>query len=92
MEKRLLDILCCPITRVAMRPAARAEIESINRAIGAGTVLNAGAAPVTRVLRAALITVDGSRIYPVVDDIPVLLADQAISTSQDSDFPNASVG
>jgi len=89
MEKRLLDILCCPTTRLAMRPAARAEIESINRAIEVGTVLNAGAALVTSPLRAALITVDGRRIYPIIDDIPVLLADQAISTSQASDFPSA---
>lgn len=92
MEKRLLDILCCPTTRGSMRPASRAELESINRAIDSGSVLNAGASPVTVALRAALITVDGRHIYPIVDGIPVLLADQSIITSQASDFPDATHG
>jgi uncharacterized protein YbaR (Trm112 family) len=38
-------------------------------------------------LAAGLITVDGKRVYRIEDDIPVMLADEAIMVSQLDGFP-----
>ena len=36
MDKRLLDILCCPVSKTPVRQLARGELEAINTAIAAG--------------------------------------------------------
>jgi uncharacterized protein YbaR (Trm112 family) len=87
MEKRLLDILCCPVTKVPVRTLARNELDALNRAIAAGDVQSTSAAPVSAELQAGLITTDGKLIYRIEDDIPVMLADEAIATTQFSAFP-----
>lgn len=46
MDKRLLDILCCPKTRIGLRLAARDEIDIANQAILRGVVTSAAGAPV----------------------------------------------
>jgi uncharacterized protein YbaR (Trm112 family) len=87
MDKRLLDILCCPQTKVPLRLLGEAERVALNHAIAAGQVVNGGGAAVAAALAAGLITSDGRTIYRVEDDIPVMLADEAIAVSQVSDFP-----
>jgi len=87
MEKRLLDILCCPATKVPLRALARNELDALNRAIAAGAVQNTAAAAVSSELQAGLITTDGKLIYRIEDDIPVMLADEAIATTQFPAFP-----
>ena len=42
--------------------------------------------PVSETLREALITEDSKVIYPVVDNIPVLLEEKGIGTTQFTDF------
>ena len=86
MDKRLLDILCCPVTRLPVRAANRGELDALNRAIGAGGLSNAGGIGVGETLSAALVTSDRTRIYPVVDDIPVLLGDEAILVERIAGF------
>ena len=87
MDKRLLDILCCPATKVPVRPLARNELDALNRAIAAGGVLTAASAPVSAALQAGLITSDGKLVYRVEDEIPVMLANEAIGTAQLAAFP-----
>ena len=87
MDKRLLDILCCPVTKAPLRFLADAELASVNRAIAAGTARNGAGMPPARELPAGLITRDSGTIYPIEDDIPVMLAEEAIATSQLADFP-----
>lgn len=87
MDKRLLDILCCPATKVPLRPLSRAELDVVNRAIGANSVRSAAAVAIAAPLQAGLITLDGKLIYRIEDDIPVMLADEAIGTSQIEGFP-----
>jgi len=89
MDKRLLDILCCPATKVPVRPLARHELEALNRSIGTGKVQTIAQAGVAEPLRAGLITTDGKLVYRVEDDIPVMLAEEAIRTSQIDGFPAA---
>ena len=87
MDKRLLDILCCPVTKVPVRPLARNELDALNKAIAMGEVQTTAAIAVPSALQAGLITSDGKLIYRVEDDIPVMLADEAIGTTQLSAFP-----
>ena len=86
VDGKLLEILCCPVSKVPLARLGRARLEKLNRAIQAGSVDYVGGERVTAPLADALITEDGKVIYPVVDDIPVLLADQGIGTTQLQDF------
>jgi len=87
MDKRLLDILCCPATKAPVRPLARHELELLNRSIGAGKVQTIAQASVSIPLQAGLITTDGKLVYRIEDDIPVMLAEEAIRTAQIEGFP-----
>jgi uncharacterized protein YbaR (Trm112 family) len=82
MDKRLLDILCCPVTKSPLRPLSRAQLDVLNRAIDSGSVRTINNLAVSVPLQAGLITVDGKVIYRIEDDIPVMLADESIGTTQ----------
>lgn len=87
MDKRLLDILCCPVDKRPLKPIGREQLRAVNAAIAAGGVLKVGGEPQSQPLAEALIREDGHVIYPVDDGIPVLLAEEAIGTTQFNDFP-----
>ncbi len=87
MDKRLLELLCCPVDKRPLAPIGREQLRALNAAIGRGGVLTVGGEPVTRPLSDALIREDGKVIYAIADDIPILLADEAIGTTQLNDFP-----
>ncbi len=87
MDKRLLDILCCPVSKTAVRPASRAELDAANRAIGAGGLQTVGGAAITQRIDEALITVDGKVLYRVEDGIPVMLPEEGIGTVQLTELP-----
>lgn len=86
MDKRLLDILCCPVSKTPVRPASRAELDAANRAIDAGQLQTVGGSAVTSRIDEALITVDGKVIYRVEDGIPVMLPEEGIGTLQLNDL------
>ncbi|MGA9423217.1 MAG: Trm112 family protein [Rhodanobacteraceae bacterium] len=88
MDKRLLEILCCPMTRVAVRSLTRGELEALNRAIAAGTVSNGAGRKLDRAIDAGLVTRDGKTVYRIEDDIPVMLADESIASDQVDGFPD----
>jgi uncharacterized protein YbaR (Trm112 family) len=87
MDKRLLDLLVCPVSKAPLRPLTMGELAVLNRAISAGEVATVTGAAVAAPLVAGLITRDGRVIYPVVDDIPVMLSEASIGTLQLSGFP-----
>ncbi len=86
IDSRLLDILCCPTSRVALRMLDSSALEKVNQAIGAGAVKRIDGQIQSEPLQEALITVDGQRIYRIDDGIPVMLADEAIAGAQVEDL------
>tara|TARA_R110002020_G_scaffold27170_48_gene87636 strand:- start:815 stop:1081 length:267 start_codon:yes stop_codon:yes gene_type:complete len=87
MDRKLLDILCCPTSKQPLALLGGAELEAINRAIAAGGVTRADGSPQSEVLAEGLVTRDRRTAYRVDDGIPVLLADEALATDQVDGFP-----
>ena len=87
MDKRLLDILCCPVSKTPVALLAKPQLDALNDAIRAGGVLTVGGAVVSESIEAGLITTDSRLIYRIEDEIPVMLADDGIGTNQFRDFP-----
>ena len=87
MDRKLLDILCCPISKQPLAMVNSAELSALNTAIGSGNVLKNDETAQTELVKQALITRDHKMIYRIEDDIPVLLADEGIGTVQITDFP-----
>jgi len=79
IDSELLDILVCPETKQPVRLAEPALIERLNAAIAAGGVSNRGGEPVDRPVDGGLVREDGSVLYPIREDIPIMLIDEAIA-------------
>lgn len=78
VDQELLDILVCPETRQPVRLAERALLDRLNRKIEAGGVSNRGGEAVDQRVAEGLVREDGRFLYPVRDDIPIMLIDEAI--------------
>jgi uncharacterized protein YbaR (Trm112 family) len=87
MDRRLLDVLACPVTKQALKPLSAAQLAVLNRAIRAGGVVSVDGNAWSETLGAGLIRQDGKVLYAIRDGIPVLLPDKGIGTTQFTDFP-----
>ncbi|MGD2018974.1 MAG: hypothetical protein PVJ89_12710 [Planctomycetota bacterium] len=75
----LLAILACPDSRQPLDHADEATLKGLNDRIAAGGVVNVGGDEVSAPLEAGLVREDGQLVYPVRDDIPVLLREEGIA-------------
>lgn len=87
MDKRLLDILCCPVSKRPLRPLTSAERDHLNNAIRAGSLDTVAGEKVAEPISEGLITTDGQVVYRVEDGIPVMLPEAGIGTVQLQGFP-----
>ena len=78
VDKQLLDILCCPETKQDVTLVDVEFIKRINEAIKAGKVLNRAGEPVREAIDAGLVREDRKYLYPIREDIPIMLIDEAI--------------
>ena len=78
----LLDIICCPVTRLPLRVMSAEQLQTLNRRIAEGTLVGRDGGQLNGPLTEALVTRDGKLAYPVRDGIPVLLEDSGIMLSQ----------
>ena len=85
IDKKLLDIIVCPETKQDLALADPALIERINIIIGKGELRNRSKQAVTEKIDGGLIRQDGKYLYPVRDDIPILLIDESISLEELTD-------
>lgn len=78
VDPELLSILVCPESRQSVRPADGELLARVNRAIDSGTLQNRGGEVVREKLTEGLVREDDRVIYPVREDIPIMLIDEAI--------------
>lgn len=74
----LIEILACPETKRPVHLADGAIIRRLGERAAAGTLRTVGGAVVADPPAEGLLTEDGRRLYPIRNDIPVMLVDQAI--------------
>jgi uncharacterized protein YbaR (Trm112 family) len=85
VDKRLLSILCCPVTHKGLALAGAEQLRRVNAAIANSKIATVDGAKLAEPLREALVTDDGKRLYAVADGIPVLLEGQCILLDQVED-------
>jgi uncharacterized protein YbaR (Trm112 family) len=78
VDKELLGILCCPETKQDIEYVEGTAIENINRKIRHGELKNRGGETVKEPIDAGLIREDRKFLYPIRQDIPIMLIDEAI--------------
>ncbi|MFY4729723.1 Trm112 family protein [Nitrospira sp. BLG_2] len=82
LDKELLAILCCPATKQAVSLAEESLIQKLNAAVARGELKNLGKRPVSVELDGGLIRADRKILYPVRDNIPVMLIEEGIPLEQ----------
>ena len=78
ITKELLEILCCPKSKVKLRLLTKEEMEAVNVSIEARKCKYADGRDVDKQLEDGLITLDEKTVYRVENDIPVMLVENAI--------------
>jgi len=78
IDKELLDILACPENKTPVTLADEALIAEINRRIEKGQIKNRGGKSVDKKIDGGLVREDRAYLYPIEDDIPIMLIDEAI--------------
>jgi uncharacterized protein YbaR (Trm112 family) len=78
IDKDLLAILCCPDTKQNVSVADEALISKLNKAVSLGQLKNKANKPVTEPLDGGLIRDDQKILYPIREDIPVMLIEEGI--------------
>lgn len=86
IDGKLLEILCCPVSKTPLTRLSAGRLKKLNQAISAGDVQYVNGDVVQEALREALITEDARVVYPVSDNIPILLEEKGIGTTQLQDF------
>ncbi len=86
IEGKLLEILCCPVSKTPLVRLPADKLKKLNAAIAAGEVQYVDGTTVPEILGEGLMTEDGRVVYPVEDDIPMLLEEKGIGTTQLQEF------
>ena len=86
VDRKLLDILRCPVTKQQVFPLTEQQLTAINQAIAAGNVVNVDGSTVDNPLEEGLVTENKNRVYRIEQDIPVMLEDESILTDQVEEF------
>ena len=82
IDKDLLAILCCPETKQAVTLADSVLIEQLNGAIKGRQLQNTGKQVVTDPMEGGLLRADSKILYPIRENIPVMLIEEGIPLTQ----------
>ena len=86
VDGKLLEILCCPVSKTPLIILSQVKLGNLNQAIETGDTVYINGEKVSDPIQEGLISEDGKVIYAVQDNIPVLLEEQGIGTTQFQDF------
>lgn len=78
IDEQLLEILACPETKEPVHLADAGLIERVNAAIAEGKLKNRGGEAVTEAIDGGLVRKDEKFLYPIRDEIPIMLVEEAI--------------
>ena len=82
VSDELLDILICPERRTRLSLADERLLTAVNRAVAQKRLKNRAGERVEKPLDGGLVRDDRAVLYPVIDDIPIMLVDEAIPLDQ----------
>lgn len=82
IDQDLLDILVCPENKTPVTVADDATVAKANELIGAGSLTNRAGEKIEEPIDAGLVREDRQYMYPIRDDIPIMLIDEAIPIEQ----------
>jgi uncharacterized protein YbaR (Trm112 family) len=82
MDKDLLAILCCPETKQPVSLANAEMVVKLNAAVKKGILKNIGKQLVKEELEGGLVRSDSKIVYPIRENIPVMLIEEGISLEQ----------
>lgn len=82
IDDAFLKLVVCPRDHQPLGPADAALLARLNQAIDRHRIEKLGGGRVESRLDGGLVREDGKLLYPVVANIPVLLADEAIDLDQ----------
>ncbi len=74
----LLEILCCPRSKVPVRMLSEEQLSTLNGRIETGDVKYQDDSTIEKPLQEGLITEDGETVYRVEEGIPIMLVEQGI--------------
>ena len=86
IDRKLLEILCCPATKVPVKRLEKSRLKLVNDSIRNGEVRYVDGSPVRETLDDGLITENDTTIYRIDDGIPVMLEEKGITTLQFTHF------
>ena len=78
IDKELLEILVCPETGEPLEEAGREVIERLNELVEFGTLVDRSGERVSEKIEGGLICRGGEYLYPVRENIPILLIENSI--------------
>jgi len=78
----VLEILRCPEQHTKLSTASPRLINELNAAIREQRLVNRAGVRIERVIDGGLVRKAGDLLYPIVEQIPVLLLDEAIELNQ----------
>ena len=81
IDKELLEILVCPETGEPLEEAGREIVAWLNELVELGTLVDRSGERVSEKIEGGLVCRGGKYLYPVRENIPVLLVESSISVA-----------
>ena len=82
IRNELLKILVCPETQSSLSLASSELIATLNVAISRGQLKNKAGQRIDKPIGGGLVRADQTLLYPIVDEIPMMLVDEGIPLDQ----------
>ena len=78
LDHQLLSILCCPETKQDIRLLEPSSVKKLNQRIEKGELKTKGGQSVSEKIDGGLLRNDGTVVYPIRDQIPIMLIEEGI--------------